>query len=40
MIRIFGRLYWSILHTLLPGPVGADRPILIIVEDDHDRATE
>lgn len=39
MIRLFGKLYWSIVYTFLPGPAGAKRPILIILEDDYERAT-
>jgi hypothetical protein len=37
MMRLFRKLYFSILYTFLPGPIDAERPILIIVEDSNDK---
>lgn len=40
MIRLFGKLFWSIVYTYLPGPIGAKRPVLILLEDDYERELE
>jgi len=34
MIKLFGRLFWNIVRTRLSGPENADRPILVLVEED------
>jgi hypothetical protein len=36
MIRILGYLYFNIVRTLMPGPKDANRPILVLVEDNGD----
>ena len=35
MIKLFNRVFWNIVLARLPGPWWADRPLLIILEDDH-----
>lgn len=36
MIKLFGKLFWNIVRTFLPGPSFANRPVLIIVDNSEE----